>query len=412
MTKYDIIIIGCGPGGYQTASYAARNGLQVAVIEKAEAGGVCLNRGCIPTKTLIHSALMRNSFTQAMERKEGVIMKLRSGVETLMQAPGITYIKGEATIVDTHTVMVNEELYQASHIIIATGSRPKMPPIRNIEHAMTSDEILSTDHLPSSIAIVGAGVIGMEFASMLHAFGTKVTVYEYLKECLPTIDGDIAKRLRKVLEKRGITFKMKYTVEDINALDADKVLVATGRAPNIEGLGLDTVGIDYSNKGIIVDNNMQTNVNSIYAIGDVNGHTLLAHASEAQGRHVINHIIDRKDHIRLDIIPSAIFTSPEAACVGPSEEMLKESGTTYECRKGFYRSNGKALAIDDTEGMMKLFSDKDGRILGCHMFGEHSADIVQEVAVLINLGATIQQLSDIVHIHPTLGEILMETARQ
>lgn len=420
----DLIIIGAGPGGYATAGYAARNGMSAVVIEKDEVGGTCLNRGCIPTKCLAHDAdLLRNpliqdhehqyvDFKRIQERKDTVVSQLRQGVETLLSQPGITLVRGEATFTDAHTIAVGTETYTAKNIIIATGSHAKLPPFAvegmnsGTNKVVTSTELLEIDHVPERLAIVGAGVVGMEFASAFNTFGSHVEVYEFMKECLPMLDRDIAKRVRKTMEKRGITFHMKYSVQSVDELDADVVLVATGREANTDGLGLGTVGIAYNNKGITVDDNMQTNVEGVYAIGDVNGRTMLAHAAEWQGRRAVNHILHRNDNIRLDIMPSAIFTYPEAACVGPAEDALKEQGVEFKTHKGFYRANGKALAIGETEGLVKVYSDSNGRIIGCHAYGAHAADIVQEVAALMNMNATTEQLADIIHIHPTLAEVL------
>jgi dihydrolipoamide dehydrogenase len=269
-----------------------------------------------------------------------------------------------------------------------------------------STGLLQQETLPKSLAIIGAGVIGMEFASVFNRFGSEVTVIEFLKECLPALDSDIAKRLRKYLEKQGITFKMKTAVEDIADIDADIILMATGRKPRVQA-DFANAGIEYDErKGVTVDENFKTTVDDIYAIGDVNGKQMLAHAAEMQAIHAVNQIIGKKDGIRFDIMPAAIFTEPEAACVGPTEDQLKEQGVAYECKKSFWRANGKALAMNETEGMLKLFVADDGRILGCHAYGAHSADMVQEVSVLMCRDTTIDQLCDMVHIHPTLGEIL------
>ena len=434
--KSDIIIIGSGPGGYQAAAYAAKNGLSVIIIEERHAGGTCLNEGCIPTKTLCHEAEVLETLRSASpsacidyarlnQRLEEVITQLRSGVEQLMSMPGITFVQGHAAFKDAHTIVVNGEEYTSEKIIIATGSKPKMPPHCDIDANVvsTSTEILQLDHLPESIVIVGAGVIGMEFASIFNSFGSKVTVVEFLKECLPTIDGDIAKRLRKTMEKQGITFHMQSAVKRIasdgvtferkgkeETINAETILVATGRMPNLEGLSLEAAGVEHSPKGITTDDNMRTNVEGIYAIGDVNGRQMLAHAATMQGIKVVNEILRKPCDIRLDIMPAAIFTRPEAASVGVSEDMCKESGAEYICRKAFFRANGKAVAMNETEGMLKLLADSSGRIVGCHVFGPHAADIVQEVSALMCRDTTISQLADIVHIHPTLGEIVHEAA--
>ena len=408
--QYDLCIIGAGPGGYRAAEYAAQQGLQVVIIEKGEVGGTCLNRGCIPTKTYVHSA----TFAEALERQQQVVQQLRAGVEGILSAPGITLVRDTASFLDSHTVaLAGGDTISAKHIIIATGSSAKMPPIDDINdpRVMTSTELLQLKEQPKRLCIIGAGVIGMEFASVFNRFGTEVTVIEFLKECLPMVDSDVAKRLRKLLEKRGITFKMKTAVQHMADLDADAILVATGRKANTEGLNLEAAGITLAPNGTIpVDDNYQVVNSKCYAIGDVNGRQMLAHAAEMQALRVINHIVGKKDGIRFDIMPAAIFTEPEAACVGLSEDLLKEQGIDYVCKKSFWRANGKALAMNETEGLLKLFADAEGRILGCHAFGAHAADIIQEVSVLMCRDTTLAQLRDMVHIHPTLSEVLKTAA--
>ena len=409
MMQTDLLIIGAGPGGYRAAEYAAHEGLQVVIVEQDEVGGTCLNRGCIPTKTYVHSA----SFAEAVERQQQVVDQLRSGVEAILSQPNITLLRGHAEFVDANTVRVGEETIAAKNIIIATGSSAKMPPIDDINdpRVMTSTELLQLKEQPKRLCIIGAGVIGMEFASVFNRFGTEVTVIEFLKECLPMVDSDVAKRLRKLLEKRGITFKMKTAVQHMADLDADAILVATGRKANTEGLNLEAAGITLAPNGTIpVDDNYQVVNSKCYAIGDVNGRQMLAHAAEMQALRVINHIVGKKDGIRFDIMPAAIFTEPEAACVGLSEDHLKEQGIDYVCKKSFWRANGKALAMNETEGLLKLFADAEGRILGCHAFGAHAADIIQEVSVLMCRDTTLAQLRDMVHIHPTLSEVLKTAA--
>lgn len=458
--KTDLIIIGSGPGGYRAAEHAAKNGLQVVIFEREQAGGTCLNCGCIPTKSFCHAAsLEHKDYTQALTHKNEVVEQLRAGVEQLMTMPGITFVRGTASFKDAETVVCNGNEYTAPHIIIATGSKPKLPPFaqhqtpntdlspsggsrRGLSSPITSTELLDLDYIPQQLVIIGAGVIGMEFAGIFNAFGSHVTVIEFLKECLPAIDSDIAKRLRKSMEKSGVEFYMQAAVQQITeegvtferkekteTLPADVVLIATGRQPNTEGLNLETANIAFDRQGIKVDPdtlevirtvNEATSPNSsdvphIYAIGDVNGQTLLAHAATMQGIKVVNSILQKEDRIQLDIMPAAVFTTPEVAGVGLTEDQCKEQGIEYVCKKGFYRANGKALAMNETDGILKLITtpltpDGGGTIIGCHVMGAHAADIVQEVAVLMNFNATVEQLCDIVHIHPTLGEILQTTA--
>jgi len=408
MKACDLIIIGAGPGGYRAAEYAAKQGLKVTIFEGADVGGTCLNVGCIPTKTYVHSA----TFAEARQRMAAVVAQLRQGVETILSHPNITLVREKFSF--ANSPLLGRGTGEVP-VIIATGSETKWLPLQGLDDPRVVDStgLLQLQVLPKRLCIIGAGVIGMEFASIFNRFGSEVTVIEYLKECLPALDSDIAKRLRKQLEKQGVTFKMKTAVEHIADIDADVILMATGRKPRTAGLNVESLGITLEKNGAIpVDDNFQI-VNSkssnspLYAVGDVNGRQMLAHAAEMQAVHVVNQILGRKDGIRFDIMPAAIFTDPEAACVGPTEDQLKEQGIAYECRKSFWRANGKALAMGETEGMLKLFSSAaDGRLLGCHAFGAHAADIVQEVSVLMCCNTTIHQLCDMVHIHPTLGEIL------
>ena len=420
MNKTDLIIIGAGPGGYRAAEYAAQQGLKVVVFEGDNVGGTCLNVGCIPTKTYVHA----RSFEEARERLPLVVSQLRAGVEGILSNPSITLVRERASFVDAHTVCsAGGDAFTADHIIIATGSETKWLPIAGSDDPRVVDStgLLNLDTLPKRLVIIGAGVIGMEFASVFRRFGSEVTVIEFLKECLPALDSDIAKRLRKQMEKEGISFNLQCAVKQIadgevfyenkkgqmEHVEADVILMATGRKPHVQS-DFAKAGFEYDERmGIAVNENFETTVKGIYAIGDANGRQMLAHAAGMQAVRVVNQILGKTDHIRFDVMPAAIFTTPEAACVGPTEDQLKAQGVAYECRKSFWRANGKALAMNETEGMLKLFvSSADGRLLGCHAYGAHAADIVQEVSVLICRETTLGQLRDMIHIHPTLGEIL------
>lgn len=438
--NFNLIIIGGGPGGYKTATYAASKGLSVLLVEKDELGGTCLNRGCIPTKTYARNAEILHDLKSSavfgldnlsfslnlktvVERKKSVVETLRNGIPTLLSVPGIAVIKGEARLQTACSIIVDGEEYTADNIIIATGSKPKTLSLEEMDSRMICDStwLLDTENFPKRICIVGAGVIGMEFASILNLFGCDVMVVEYLKECLPSLDADIAKRLRKSMEKRGVTFYMQSALKSVAdgkiliekkgkeiELEADKVLLAVGRMPDIDTRSLDSLRVKYDRRGIAVDENMQTTVPHLYAVGDVNGRQMLAHAAEMQGKRAVNNILGTADTIRFDIMPAAIFTLPEAACVGKTEEQLKTEGAEFSCEKHFYRSNGKAMAMNETEGMLKLLADSTGRIVGCHVYGAHAADLVQEVSALMCRNTTLAQLSDIIHIHPTLSEIITE----
>lgn len=445
----NLIIIGSGPGGYRAAEYAARHGLSVVVVESDEIGGTCLNYGCIPTKTFCHNAEIIDSlrdaetygldnlqytfdFTKVAERKKNVVQQLQNGIETLFSSLGITFIKGFASFKDQKTIIVDNKEYTADNIIIATGSHAKRPPINGIElkNVVTSKELLDIQSIPKRLCIIGAGVIGMEFASAFCSFGCEVTVIEFLKEALPSLDSDIAKRLRQTIAKRGVSFFMQSAVTGIQEsenghlivsfdkkgkslqTDADMVLIATGRTASIENLGLDKAGIEYTRQGITVNNNFETNVPGIYAIGDVNGCCMLAHAATFQGIHAVNNILGIQDGINLRIMPSAVFTNPEAGSVGLSEDQCKAQNIEYICKKGLYRSNGRALANNTADGVVKLLSDTNGKIIGCHIYGSHASDMIQEISTLMCRDTTISQLREMVHIHPTLSEILQGTAEQ
>lgn len=443
---HQLIIIGAGPGGYEAAVKAAKAGLSVLVVEARHVGGTCLNEGCIPTKCLCRNAALlqeiKNAATfgittgdihfdlaAAIERKNSVVERLTTGIQTLLKTPGITYVNGNAKFVDTHTIEVDGTRYSAENIIIATGSVSKFLPIEGAhgQGVVTSTELLDTTTIPARLCIIGGGVIGMEFASIFNAFGSEVTVVEYCKEILPTFDRDIAKRLRTALKKQGITFKtgaavtairheeghsiVEYTEKSsTGSTEADLVLMAVGRTANTSSLNLSDVDIAFTPKGITVDENMQTSVPHIYAVGDINGLCQLAHAATFQGYRAINHILGRTDGINFDIVPAAVFTMPEVASVGLSEESAETKGISYSTHKAFYRANGKALSMGAEEGMAKLLADDNGVIIGCHIIGEHAADIIHEAALLIRNHATLSQLSDSIHAHPSISEIFLATA--
>ncbi len=448
----DLIIIGAGPGGYETAVRAAKAGLQVVVIEKEHLGGTCLNAGCIPTKCLCHSAEdlppslsqgrgeeTSSYLAEAIARKNEVVEKLKAGVAQLMKTPGITLVEGEARFVNQHTIAVGQMVngqwslvneFTSPNIIIATGSVTKFLPIpgAHAEGVLTSTEMLNLTTLPQRLTIIGGGVIGLEFASIFQAMGSKVTVIEFCKEVLPLFDRDLAKRLRTSLKKRGIEFHTSAAAKEIHegtplvvdfeekgklqSVEADVVLMAVGRAANLNSLNLADVGIETTPRGIVVDEHMQTNVPGIYAIGDVNGLIQLAHAASAQGKVALNHILNSSPRGGWEgtLIPSAVFTVPEAAMVGQTEEQLEEAGIEYQTHKSMYRANGKALAMEAEDGLVKILTDNEGKILGCHILGAHASDLIHEVTLAMRLGATIHDIADTVHAHPSLSEILLAAA--
>lgn len=447
MQQVDLIIIGAGPGGYETTVKAAHAGLKTAIVEQARLGGTCLNVGCIPTKCFCKNAELLSELSDAeqlgikslscdgidmkkvVERKNEVVNTLVSGIEMLLKHPNIILANGKAKFVDAKTIEVEGETYTAPNIIIATGSVTKFLPIpgKDLPKVLTSTEMLDITELPKRLAVIGGGVIGMEFASIFNAFGSEVTVLEYCKEILPNFDADIAKRLKASFKGKGINiinnaavngikdegthYSVTYMLKDKEeSVDTDIVLMAVGRGANTASLNLEDVGIETDRRGIVTDDDFRTNVEGIYAIGDINGKCQLAHAASFQGQHVLNVILGKKDNIRLDIMPAAVFTNPEAATVGLTAEYCKEHGINAKAHKSFFRVNGKALAMNESDGMVKILTDDNDVIIGCHMYGPHSADLIQEVAALMNKDAKLSELAEIVHAHPTLGEIILNAA--
>ena len=434
MNISDIIIIGAGPGGYEMAAEAAAEGLSVTLIEKGELGGTCLNRGCIPTKALCRSAEVASTiaestvfgikaenvsldFSAAVARKNAIVEQLRSGIQMLLGKCNV--VKGEAVFTDKNTVECNGEQFTAPKIVIATGSKPSRLPIPGAELAIDSDTLLDMSVLPQKICIIGGGVIGVEFAYILNSFGVEVTIVEYCKEILPPFDKDISKRLKNVLSGKGIKIitsaavtaiepSMKVTYETKGkalTVDTDCVLMAVGRTPVIPA-GVEKIGIEVGRKGIITNENFMTTVPGIYAIGDVNGKCMLAHAATAQGMKVLG------KEINTDIVPSAVFTIPECAMVGLTEEQCKEQGIEIKVTKTLFRSNGKALALGETDGIVKMISEAaTGKILGCHICGPHASDIITEVALAISANLTTADISKTIHSHPTLSEVISLAAK-
>ena len=461
-----IIIIGAGPGGYETAVLAAKRGVEVVLIESGHVGGPCLNEGCIPTKSFCKNAEVLDGmheaesfgitgldfkfdFSAVTARKNAVVEQLRGGVEGLLGHKNITLVRGKASFKDSHTVIVDlaqerhcEErgdvaIFTADYIIIATGSVSASLPIpgADLPGILTSKEILDIEEVPQKLCVIGGGVIGLEFASVFRSFGSEVTVLEYFKEILPRFDTDLSKRLKQSLGKRGIEINTQAQVTGIRIEDgaykvtylrkgkeeyvvADKVLMAVGRKANTTSLNLADIGIEFTPRGIVADDRtMQTNIPHIYAVGDINGKMMLAHAATFQGMVALDHIMGLENGIDLNVMPAAVFTSPEAASVGMTEDDCKDKGIPVKCFKSFFRANGKAVTMGETDGFCKLVVAADpkegdtspfrsGLILGCHLYGPHASDIVQEACALISRKATIDEFKDIIHTHPTLTEVL------
>ena len=441
----DIIIIGAGPGGYETALSAARRGMSVTLFNGDRLGGTCLNEGCIPTKCLCRNAEMVAQFKEAdkfgiddftftldfnrvVERKKEVTDTLRAGIASMLKAAKVNVVEAMASFKDAHTVVAAGEEYTADNIIIATGSVSKSLPIpgHDLECVMDSTRILGIDYVPESLTIIGGGVIGMEFANIFSSFGSKVTVIEFMKQILPPFDSDIAKRLKQTLGKKGIkivtsaaakkieqtadyriavTYECKGKEETVESSD---LLMAVGRAPRIEGLNLEAAGVEFTPRGIVVDDNMRTNVPHILAIGDVNARMMLAHVASFQGERALNAIQGKSDAIRFDIVPSAVFTVPECGMVGLTEEQCKERGIEICVGQSFFRSNGKALSMGESDGLCKLiFRKEDGMLLGAHIMGVQAADLAQQCADLMNRNATLDDMRQIIFGHPTVSEVIL-----
>ena len=467
-----IIIIGAGPGGYETALVAAKRGVEVVLIEAGHVGGTCLNEGCIPTKAFCRNAEVMDGLREAenfgvtglsygfdfgavTSRKNAVVEQLRGGVEGLLGHKNITLVRGKASFKDPHTVVVEGAEYTADYIIIATGSVSASLPIpgADLPGILTSREILDMQEVPKRLCVIGGGVIGLEFASIFRSFGSEVTVLEYFKEILPRFDSDLSKRLKQSLGKRGIeictqaqvtgieilrsaqddtTYRVSFTRKGKEeTVEADKVLMAVGRKANVASLNLADVGIEFTPRGIVVDDKtMQTNIAHIYAVGDINGKMMLAHAATFQGLVALDHIMGIENEIDLSVMPAAVFTSPEAACVGMTEEDCKAADIPVKCLKSFFRANGKAVTMGETDGFCKIIVAAEskenvqcddalqagmkiapGRVLGCHLYGPHASDIVQEACALITRKATLKEFESIIHTHPTLTEVLQSAVQ-
>lgn len=433
MQEFNLIVIGGGPGGYEAAAIAASKGQKVAIIERNEVGGTCLNRGCVPTKCLCAAAerlyesgnsiefgiecQVKADYAVAVARSEQVIKSLRGDVEALLS--DVTVIKGEACVGPALTVFVSGEEYHAEKIVIATGSKPKHLPIHGAEFAIDSDKFLKLAELPEGVVIIGGGVIGLEFASIIAAYGKTVTVVEFMPEILPGFDGEIAKRLRSYLSRRGVKFVLNARCSSIDKtesgyaltyvgkkgeanIEADLIISATGRQAIIPE-GLEAAGVKVNNRGFIeVDDNYHTTADGIYAIGDVNGKCMLAHAASAQAK-VVTGVSEL-----INAIPAVVFTLPECATVG----LNVDSADGLKAAKVPYSANAKALASGCDQGMIKLvYRESDGKIVGCQAVGAHAGDLIAEATLAIDAGYTVGMLAEnTVSAHPSISELLTSAA--
>lgn len=427
--EFDLIIIGAGPGGYEIAARRAAAGDHVLLVERDLPGGTCLNRGCIPTKCYCASAAAYATVSDAAAmgikvsdaavdfpavaaRKDSVVAELRSGI---MQMLGqVTFISGTASLKPDRVISVDGTDFRAERILIATGSRPALPPVDGAEHCITSDGLLQLTALPQDMVIIGGGVIGMEFAWIFSTLGTQVTVVEFAPEILPAFDSEVAKRLRTRLSRKGIKFHLSSRVTRISAdgtveftgkrgtdsVKGSVVLMAVGRKPVVPD-GCALAGVELTERGAIkVDERMRTTAPGIYAVGDCNGLCMLAHAASAQARVALG------EQVNLDIIPSAVFTQPELAQVGLTAEQAQAAGKSVRIKKSTFASNGKALAMGEPEGLVKVVTDEDsGALLGMAVLGPHAADLIAEAAALMYAGVTAPEAAGhLIHGHPTLSE--------
>lgn len=442
---YDLVVIGAGPGGYVAAIRAAQLGMKTAIVEKDACGGTCLNYGCIPTKALYKNAEVVDEIARAAEfgvdvkgysidmekvqaRKAKIVKTLSGGVEGLLKANKVELVRGAAKIIAPGKVEVDGKVLETGKILIASGSKSSKPPIKGIDNpgVITSKEALEMDHVPGKIVIIGGGVIGIEFAGIYRAFGAEVTVVEFMPKIIPAVDKEITDRLQKLLEKKGIRFMVGTKVEEISksgsalsvtvdkageksSLPCDQVLVSTGRELDIEGLNLDGLGVAYDRKGVKVDENYMTSVPGIYAIGDVIGGVMLAHVASEEGKVCVERMAGEDARVDYDLIPSAIFTFPDVASIGLSEEQAKERGLEYEVGKFQFAGNGKALTMNAAEGMMKVIVSRDKqKILGVHIVGPNASDLLAEAAIAMRGEFTVEEAANTMHGHPTLSEAFEE----
>jgi len=449
--SYDVAVIGGGPGGYVAAIRAAQLGGRVLLVEKDNMGGGCLNRGCIPTKTLLKCAekwrdLVRCAefglradtigfdFNAIIERKNKVVAGLRGGIEQLVKSNNVTVIRGVAALTAPQRLAVSnaagKEEFAASKIIIATGSIPSSIPVPGYQlpAVITSDELLELTEVPKGMLIIGAGAVGIEFSAIMRAFGCAVTVVEMLPTILPMLDSELIKRMGLSLRKQGIKTlagAKVTTIEEsaggvvvtvdtgkgVQEYLVEKVLVAAGRRPVTEGLGLEMLGVNFDRAGIKVNEHMETNVPGIYAIGDVTGQSMLAHTASAAGIAAAENAMGLSAVMDYSAIPSCIFTTPEIAMVGLTEEAVKAQNIEYKSSKFNFAANGKAVTMGETDGLVKIIAAAaTGKILGMHILGPHASDLIMEGALAIRNGLTAKDLAHTIHPHPTLSETIMESA--
>ena len=445
----DLLIIGGGPAGFVAAERAGHHGLSVTLFEKKALGGVCLNEGCIPTKTLLYSAKTYENalhadkygvqtenvgydYEKIISRKNKVVRKLVAGVKSKMTANQVTVIEGAATIVgrgqDGIEVSCNGNIYKGKNLLICTGSEAAVPPIPGLKEAgdvvVTNREILELKQQPKSLVVIGGGVIGMEFASFFNSLGTKVTIVEMLPEILGGLDFEISAMLRDIYAKKGIDFHLNAKVVQVDGhkvvfekegktqtVEGEKILLSVGRRPVTQGFGLENLNVELNRGGIKTDEKMCTNVPGVFAAGDVTGFSLLAHTASREGEVVVNNLVGRRDRMRYNAIPGVVYTNPEVAGVGETEESAKAKGIAYKVAKLPMSYSGRFVAENEGgNGLCKvLVGEKYGEVIGVHLLGNPSSEIIYGACMAIEQEMTVKELQEVVFPHPTVSEIIKET---
>ncbi|MCK0139502.1 dihydrolipoyl dehydrogenase [Aliiroseovarius sp. F47248L] len=451
MADYDVIIIGGGPGGYVCAIRCAQLGLKTACVEGRETlGGTCLNVGCIPSKALLHASHSLHEaehnfakmglkgkspsvdWKQMLAYKDDVIGQNTKGIEFLFKKNKVDWIKGWASIPAAGQVKVGDDVHNAKNIVIASGSEPSTLPGVEVDEkvVVTSTGALELPKVPKKMVVIGAGVIGLEMGSVYARLGAEVTVVEFLDAITPGMDSDLAKTFQRALKKQGLSFIMGAAVQNVDAkktkatvnyklrkddsehaIDADAVLVATGRRPYVEGLGLDALGVKMTERGQIATDHWKTSVPGVWAIGDVIEGPMLAHKAEDEGMAAAEAIAGQAGHVNYDVIPGVVYTAPEVASVGKTEEELKKEGRAYKVGKFSFMGNGRAKAVFQGEGFVKILADKDtDRVLGVHIMGPAAGELIHEACVLMEFGGSAEDLARTCHAHPTFSEAVREAA--